>query len=89
MRRVLVVTANMSYFVALAAIPLADATAFFCAAPPFITVLSIPILNGTVGVMRMSAMAIRCAGVIIMQRLWAETESLQVSRLVLLLPVLG
>lgn len=89
MRRVLVITANMSYFVALAAIPLAEATAFFCAAPPFITVPSIPILGEKVGVMRMSAVAIGFAGVFIMQRPWAETESLQVSHLFLLLPVLG
>lgn len=89
MRGAQVVTANMSYFIAFAAIPLANATAFFCAAPPFIAVLSIQFLNETEGVGRMNAVAIGFAGVIIMQRPWAETESLQVSHLVLLLPVLG
>lgn len=89
MRGLLIVISNMSYFVALAAIPLADATALFFAAPLFITVLSIPILGEKVGIMRMSAVLIGFAGVVIMQRPWADTTSLQASRLVLLLPVLA
>ncbi|MDW3222840.1 MAG: DMT family transporter [Paracoccaceae bacterium] len=89
MRGLLIVISNMSYFVALAAIPLADATALFFAAPLFITVLSIPILGEKVGIMRMSAVLVGFAGVIIMQRPWADTSTLQASRLVLLLPVLA
>lgn len=88
-RGLLIVVANMSYFVALAAIPLADATALFFAAPLFITVLSIPILGEKVGVMRMTAVTVGFAGVVIMQRPWADAESLDASRLVLLLPVLS
>lgn len=88
-RGLLIVIANMSYFVALAAIPLADATALFFAAPLFITLLSIPILGEKVGLFRMSAVLIGFSGVIIMQRPWADADSLQASRLVLLMPVLG
>lgn len=88
-RGLLIVVANMSYFVALAAIPLADATALFFAAPLFITVLSITILGEKVGVMRMTAVVVGFAGVVVMQRPWAEAESLEASRLVLLLPVLA
>lgn len=84
-----VVVANMAFFLALAALPLAEATALFFAAPLFITVLSIPILGEKVGVMRLSAVAVGFVGVVIMQRPWAGDESLHASRLVLLLPVLA
>ncbi|MDW4500378.1 DMT family transporter [Sulfitobacter sp. D35] len=87
LRCLLVVIANMTFFVALAAIPLAEATALFFAAPLFITVLSIPFLGEKVGIMRLSAVLVGFAGVVIMQRPWAGTESLGVSRIVLLLPV--
>jgi S-adenosylmethionine uptake transporter len=83
----LVVVSNMTFFVALAAIPLADATALFFAAPLFITLLSIPILGERVGVLRLGAVTVGFVGVIIMQRPWAGTETLGASRLVLLLPV--
>ena len=87
LRGLLIVAANMSFFAALAAIPLADATALFFAAPFFITVLSIPVLGEKVGLVRMSAVLIGFGGVVLMQRPWADPQSLQVSRLVLLLPV--
>jgi len=88
-RGLLIVTANMSYFAALAALPLADATALFFAAPLFITVLSIPFLGEKVGIMRFSAVLVGFVGVIIMQRPWADADSLEASRIVLLLPVLA
>ncbi len=88
-RGLLIVVANMSYFAALAAMPLADATALFFVAPLFITLLSIPVLGEKVGVMRFGAVCIGFAGVVLMQRPWADAESLQASRLVLLLPVLA
>jgi S-adenosylmethionine uptake transporter len=88
-RGLLIVIANMTYFVALAAIPLADATALFFAAPLFITLLSIPILGEKVGPMRIAAVVVGFLGVIIMQRPWADSDALDVSRLVLLLPVLA
>ena len=85
----LVVVANMTYFVALAVLPLADATALFFVAPLFITVLSIPILGEKVGPMRMAAVVVGFAGVVIMQRPWAGQDTMQASRLVLMLPVLS
>ena len=88
-RGLLIVVANMSFFAALAAIPLADATALFFAAPLMITVLSIPILGEKVGPVRLTAVIVGFAGVIIMQRPWADADQLQASRLVLLLPVLA
>jgi S-adenosylmethionine uptake transporter len=89
LRGVLIVVSNMTYFVALAALPLADATALFFAAPLFITLLSIPILGEKVGVLRMGAVLVGFVGVIIMQRPWADPESLIANRIVLLLPVLS
>lgn len=89
LRGVLVVIANMTFFLALAAIPLADATALFFVAPLFITLLSIPILGEKVGPMRLGAVAVGFLGVVIMQRPWADVETLQASRLVLLLPVVA
>ena len=89
LRGALLVVANMTYFTALAVLPLADATALFFAAPLFITVLSIPILGEKVGTLRLTAVAIGFAGVVIMQRPWASGDALDVNRIVLLLPVLS
>ncbi|MFT7595647.1 MAG: S-adenosylmethionine uptake transporter [Paracoccaceae bacterium] len=88
-RGLMVVISNMTFFLALAVIPLADATALFFAAPLFITVLSIPILGEKVGPLRMGAVVVGFVGVIIMQRPWQGSESLQADRIVLLLPLLA
>ncbi len=89
LRGVMVVVTNMTFFVALAVLPLADATALFFAAPLFITLLSIPILGEKVGMMRMAAVIVGFVGVIVMQRPWAARDALEVSRWVLLLPVVA
>ncbi len=89
LRGVLIVISNMTFFVALAALPLADATALFFAAPLFITLLSIPILGEKVGPLRLAAVVVGFLGVIIMQRPWADSEALVASRLVLFLPVIS
>lgn len=89
LRGVLVVIANMSYFLALAVLPLADATALFFVAPLFITLLSIPLLGEKVGPLRLGAVLVGFIGVVIMQRPWVPSDSLEVSRIVLLLPVLA
>ena len=89
LRGMMIVIANMTYFVALAVLPLAAATALFFAAPLFITLLSIPMLREKVGPLRLTAVAVGFAGVVIMQRPWAAPGDLQVSRIVLLLPVLS
>lgn len=88
-RCLLIIIANLSYFAALAALPLADATALFFAAPLFITLLSIPMLGERVGPIRLSAVAIGFIGVIIMQRPWVDRAALDVPRVILLLPVLA
>lgn len=87
LRCLLILMSNMGFFVALGVIPLADATALFFAAPLFITVLSIPILGEKVGPLRLGAVLVGFAGVLIMQRPWAGNDSLPADRLVLLLPV--
>lgn len=89
LRGVLVVIANMSYFAALAVLPLADATALFFVAPLFITLLSIPLLGEKVGPLRIGAVLVGFVGVVIMQRPWESSDSLSVSRIVLMLPVLA
>ncbi|MEO9820109.1 MAG: DMT family transporter [Paracoccaceae bacterium] len=89
LRGILIVIANMSFFAALAALPLAEATALFFAAPLFITLLSIPILGEKVGPMRMSAVFVGFVGVMIMQRPWVDTGGLDAPRIVLLLPILA
>ncbi|MEX0284353.1 MAG: DMT family transporter [Paracoccaceae bacterium] len=88
-RGALVVLSNMTFFVALAALPLADATALFFVAPLFITLLSIPILGEKVGPLRIGAVLVGFIGVILMQRPWASAEALGADRLILLLPVIA
>lgn len=89
LRGLLIVTANMAFFTALAVIPLADATALFFAAPLFITVLSIPLLGEKVGPRRIAAVLIGFVGVVIMLRPGMAVPETAPNRLVLLLPVLG
>lgn len=88
-RGLMVVISNMTFFVALAVMPLADATALFFAAPLFITLLSIPILGEKVGPLRMGAVIVGFAGVIIMQRPWEAGDDLGVNRIVLLMPLIA
>ncbi|MFK7876896.1 MAG: DMT family transporter [Paracoccaceae bacterium] len=88
-RGILIVIANMTYFAALAALPLADVTALFFAAPLFITLLSIPILGEKVGLLRMGAVSVGFIGVVIMQRPWEDAGSIDVPRIVLVLPVIA
>lgn len=87
LRGLLVVIANMTYFVALSVLPLAEATALFYVAPLFITLLSIPVLGEKVGPLRMGAVVLGFGGVFLMQRPWEGTEELAVARYVLMLPV--
>jgi S-adenosylmethionine uptake transporter len=89
LRGALIVVANMTFFLALAALPLADATALFFVAPLFITLLSIPLLGEKVGPLRITAVIVGFMGVVIMQRPWADTSTLDVPRVVLLLPVVA
>ena len=89
LRGLMLVISNMSFFVALSVMPLANVTALFFAAPLFITLLSIPVLGEKVGVMRLGAVVVGFVGVIIMQRPWEGSDSADIDRIVLLMPVLA
>ncbi|MGI9336307.1 MAG: DMT family transporter [Gammaproteobacteria bacterium] len=83
-RGLLLVLANSSFFMALAAMPIGEASAMFFVAPLMITVLSAVVLEETVGVRRWLGVIVGLAGVIVMFRPGAE-----VVRLVALLPVVA
>lgn len=89
LRGLLVVMANMSYFTALAVLPLAEATALFFVAPLFITVLSIPLLGERVGPFRMAAVVIGFGGVLLMIGPEGGAGGGAVDRLTLVLPMLS
>jgi drug/metabolite transporter (DMT)-like permease len=67
-----VVVANMSFFVGVAALPLAEATAIFFVAPLFITALSVPFLGEKVGVRRWLSVLVGLVGVVIVIRPGSE-----------------
>ena len=67
-----VVVANMSFFVGVAALPLAEATAIFFIAPLFITALSVPFLGEKVGVRRWLSVMVGLVGVVIVIRPGSE-----------------
>ena len=87
LRGLLVVGANMTFYAAVAVLPLGQATALFFVAPLFITLLSIPILGEKVGPLRLGAVVVGFLGVVLMQEPWKA--SVEVSRWVLLLPVIA
>ncbi len=88
-RCVMVLIANMSFFTALAVVPLADATALFFVAPLLITLLSIPILGEKVGPRRLGAVGIGFCGVVLMMQPWNTGLQIEGRRVVLILPVIG
>jgi len=67
-----VVVANMSFFVGVAALPLAEATAIFFIAPLFITALSVPFLGEKVGIRRWLSVMVGLVGVVIVIRPGSE-----------------
>src|SRR6056297_1629171 len=58
LRCVLIIMANMSFFAALAVLPLAEATAVFFVAPLMITLLGVPVLGEKVGPLRIGAVVV-------------------------------
>lgn len=88
LRGSLIVIANMAYFAALAALPLADATALFFAAPLFITLLAVPFLGERLGPRRMVAVLLGLVGVVVMLRP-GQGGAMAVDRLILILPVVS
>ncbi len=87
LRGLLVVFANMTFYAAVAVLPLAQATALFFVAPLFITLLSIPLLGEKVGPLRLTAVTVGFLGVVVMQQPWSG--DVVTGRLVLLLPVIA
>jgi len=66
LRAALIVVANMTFFAALAVMPLGAATALFFVAPLFITLLAVPVLGESIGAPRMAAIVVGLAGVGVM-----------------------
>ena len=89
LRGLLIVTSNMTYFAALAVLPLAEATALFFVAPLFITLLSVPLLGEKIGPWRLFAVVAGLVGVIAMQRPWEGADEISVNRIILILPVIS
>lgn len=87
LRGVLIVISNMTFFSALAVLPLAEATALFFVAPLLIPLLSIPLLGEKVGPLRIGAVVVGLLGVVIMTRPWERGDAREVSMLIYLLPV--
>lgn len=68
LRGMCVVIANMTFFLALAAMPLADAVAIFFVSPLVITLFSVIFLKETVGAHRWVAVGMGLIGVVVMMR---------------------
>ena len=86
-RGLLVVLTNMTFFLALAVLPLADAVAIFFIGPLIITVFSVIFLGETVGPRRWIAVGMGLAGVIIMVR--PGSSSFQITALLPLIAAVG
>ncbi len=89
LRGLLIVAANLTFFTALAVMPLAEATAVFFVAPLMITLLSIPLLGEKVGPMRLGAVVVGFLGVIVMTRPWQTGVGRDVGLLMYVLPVVA
>ena len=89
LRGIIIVISNMTFFTALAVIPLAEATALFFVAPLLITLLAIPILGEKVGLMRLGAVVVGFLGVLVMVQPWAGPEDQKASTWILMLPVVA
>jgi drug/metabolite transporter (DMT)-like permease len=64
----IVMVSNVTYFLGLAAMPLADAVAVAFVSPLFVTLLSVVLLKETVGPRRWAAVAVGMLGVVILLR---------------------
>jgi len=86
-RGLMVVFANMMFFLGLAALPLSEATAIFFVSPLIITAFSVIFLSEVVGLRRWMAVAVGLVGAIIMLR--PGTEAFQLASLAPLLAAFG
>lgn len=87
MRSGLIVMSNMTFFAALAVMPLGAATALFFVAPLFITLLAIPILGEPIGRHRITAVLVGLLGVAVMMAPGVDWGG--IGRWNLLLPVMA
>ena len=88
-RGMLIVLSNLTYFTALAVVPLAEATALFFIAPLMITLLSIPFLGERVGIYRLGAVVIGFVGMVFVLRPWESTAERGVALIILALPAIS
>lgn len=79
LRGLCVVLANMTFFLGLAAMPIADAVAIFFISPLVITIFSVVFLGETVGPRRWAAIAVGFLGVLVMMR--PGTQAFQLASL--------
>lgn len=86
-RALCIVAANMTYFAALAVMPLGVATALFFVAPFFITLLAVPLLGEKVGMHRIGALIVGFAGVAVI--ILPDSEWVDVPTLALFLPMIA
>ena len=84
LRGALLVISNMAFYIALAAMPLAEVMSIFFVAPVFITLLSVLLLKEQVGIKRWVAVLLGLLGTLIMLRPGSD-----VFNLVSLFPVLA
>ncbi len=87
LRGLCVVVANLAFFLALAAMPLAEAVAIFFVSPFLIAIFSIVFLGETVGPRRWGAIAFGLLGVLIVLR--PGTEAFQVAALLPIVAAAG
>lgn len=87
LRGLCVVFANMTFFLGLAAMPLAEAVAIFFVSPLVITVFSVVFLGETVGPRRWVAVTVGLLGVIVMLR--PGTQAFQLASLLPLAAAFG
>jgi len=78
-RGLMIVTANITFYLALAVMPIAEAAALFYVAPLIIAGLSVPVLGETVGSRRWAAIFIGFMGVVLMSGL--GTDSFKIAAL--------
>ncbi|MEM8775336.1 MAG: DMT family transporter [Pseudomonadota bacterium] len=89
LRGILIVIANMTFFAALAVLPLGEATALFFVAPLIITLLSVPVLGEKLGPLRISAVLVGFLGVLIMTQPWSGSGARLAPLYIYLLPLIG
>lgn len=87
MRGLCVVVANLAFFLALAAMPLAEAVAIFFVSPFLIAIFSVAFLGETVGPRRWGAIAFGMLGVLVVLR--PGTDAFQVAALLPIVAAAG